>query len=53
MNLFKGDYNFFLMFVVLYVVKIVYICVFRTCSTSCCLCDSFLDPWIVLICMCV
>jgi len=29
------------MFVVFYTVKIVYICVFMTCSTSCHLCDTY------------
>jgi len=33
------------MFKVFYTVKIVYICVFMTSSTSYCLCDTFTDPW--------
>jgi hypothetical protein len=32
------------MLVVFYIEKIVYICVFMTCSISC-LCDKLLDPW--------
>jgi hypothetical protein len=39
------------MFVVFYIVKVVYICVFMTCSTLCCLCDKIMDPW--KICMCI
>jgi hypothetical protein len=52
------------MFVVFYTVKIVYICVFMTCSTSCHLCDTHMDPrnvracvyvcgCIMYVCMCV
>ena len=26
-----------------------YICVFMTCSTSCCLCDTLMDPWNVCV----
>jgi len=33
------------MIIVIYTVKIVYICVFMTCSISYCLCDTLLDPW--------
>jgi len=33
--------------------KIVYICVFTTCSSSYCLVDTLIDPWNVCICMCV
>jgi len=31
------------MFIVFYPAKIVYPCVFMTCSTSYCLCDIFMD----------
>jgi hypothetical protein len=41
------------MFVVFYIVKIVYICVFMTCSTSCYLCDTHMDPWNVRACVCM
>jgi len=37
------------MFIVYYPVKIEYICVFMTCSTSYCLCDTLVDPWYVCI----
>jgi hypothetical protein len=40
------------MFVVLYTVHR-YICVFMTCSTSCCLNDTLMDPWNVYVCVCV
>jgi hypothetical protein len=33
------------MFVVFYTAKIVYICVFITCSTPYCLCDTLMNPW--------
>ena len=33
------------MFVVFYTVKIVYICVFMTCSTSCSSCEKCMDAW--------
>jgi len=33
------------MFLVLYTVKIVYICVLMTCSTSCCPCKKLMDAW--------
>jgi hypothetical protein len=32
------------MFVALYTVNL-YICLFMTCSTSYCLCDTLVDPW--------
>jgi len=32
------------MFIVFSTVKIVY-CVFMTCSTSYCLCNTLMDPW--------
>ena len=38
---------------VFYTVKIVYICVFVTCSTSYCLCDTRKDPWKVCMCVCM
>jgi len=41
------------MFMVFHTVKIVYICVFRTCSTSYCLCYTLTDPWTVWICLCM
>ena len=37
------------MLAVLYAVKIVYICVFMTCSTSCCHCDTIIAPWNVCV----
>jgi hypothetical protein len=37
------------MFIVFYIVKIVYICVCMTYSTSYCLCDTVMDPWNVCI----
>jgi len=40
------------MFVVFYTVNIVYICVFMTCSTSYCLCDTLMDTWTVCIYVC-
>jgi len=40
------------MFIVSYSVKIVYICVLTTCSTSYCLCDTLMDPWNIQIYMC-
>jgi hypothetical protein len=36
------------MFVVFYIVEIVNVCVFISCSTSYCLCDKFMDPWICI-----
>ena len=33
------------MYVVLYTVKIVYICVFMNCSTSCYPCEKLMDAW--------
>ena len=44
------------MFVVFYIVKIVYICVFMTCSTLYCLCEKLVDLWNaynVCVCVCV
>jgi len=32
------------MFVVFHIVNL-HICVFMTCSTSCCLHDTLMDPW--------
>jgi len=40
------------MIVVIYTVKIVYICVFMTCSISCCLFDTLMDPWNVCMLSC-
>ena len=40
------------MFVVFYIVNL-YICVFMTCSTSCCLYDTLMDPWNISVCVCV
>jgi len=39
------------MFLVFYTVKIVYICVCMTCSTSYCLYNTLMDPWYVCICV--
>ena len=33
----------------LYTVKIVYICIFMTCCTSCCIFDTLIDSWKVLV----
>ena len=45
------------MFIVFYTVKVVYICVVMTWSTSCCLGDTHMDLWNVhmctYVCMCV
>jgi hypothetical protein len=44
------------MFVVFYTANIVYICVFMTCSTYCCVCETLMDPFIcmcIYICVCV
>jgi hypothetical protein len=41
------------MFIEFYIVKIVYICVFMTCSTASCLCDTLIYPWNVCIYVCV
>jgi len=38
------------MFIVFYTVKIVYICICMTCSTSYCLCDTVMNPWNMCIC---
>jgi len=43
----------FKMFIVFYTVKIVYICVYMTCSTSCCLCDTLMDVWNVCMYVCI
>ena len=40
------------MFVVFYTVNW-YICVFMTCSTSCCLYDTLMDPWNVCMYVCM
>ena len=49
-------YCFCKMFVVFYPANL-YICVFITCSTSCCLYDTLMDPWNVCarahVCVCV
>jgi hypothetical protein len=39
-------------FIVFFTVKIVYICVFMTCSTCCCLCETLVDPWYMCVCVC-
>jgi hypothetical protein len=41
------------MFIVFDSVKIVYICVFMTCSTPYCLCGTLIDPRNVHVCVCV
>jgi hypothetical protein len=41
------------MFIVFYTVKIVYICVFMTCSTSYCLCDTLMNSWNVCMYVCI
>ena len=35
---------FYKMFIVFFTAKILYICIFMTCSTSYCLCDALVDP---------
>ena len=40
------------MFVVFDIVNL-YICVFMTCSTSCCLYDTLMNPWNISVCVCV
>jgi len=40
------------MFVVFYTVNL-YICVFMTSSTSCCLFDTLMDPWNVYMHVCI
>jgi hypothetical protein len=40
------------MFIVLYTVK-KNICVYTICPTSCCLCDTLMDPWNMCVCVCV
>jgi len=39
------------MFVVFYIVNL-YICVFMSCSTACCIFDTVFDPWYVCIYVC-
>jgi len=41
------------MCLVFYTVKIVYIYVFMTCSTPCCLCDTLMDPWNICMYVCM
>ena len=40
-------------FAVFYTGKIVYICVFMNCFTSCCLCNILMNPWNIYMCVCV
>jgi len=40
------------MFIVYYTVQIVYVCVFVTCSTFYCLCDTLTDPWNMYVRLC-
>jgi len=41
------------MFLVVYIVKIAYICIFITFSTSICLCVTLTDPWNVCMHVCM
>lgn len=43
---------FCIMFIVFYSIKIMYICVFMTCSTPYCPCGTLMDPWNVHVCVC-